>query len=86
MFATRDDFLRLGLPAPALRPAARQVEGVDTTLDRLLLSSHGLVDGDILAFRAQGILPAPISKTETYEAVPIDLNLYQIKYRSKIGY
>ncbi len=80
--ASLEDFLVLGLPATALVPPPRPVEAVDPTLDRLLLKGHGLLTGDIVRWEVTGTNPAPLSTTELYEAVPIDLDLFQLRYVS----
>lgn len=77
--ATLADFVRLGLPAPALVPAPRPVEVVDATLDRILVFGHGLLDGDEIRMVAgAGVLPSPLSATDRYGIATVDLDMFQL--------
>lgn len=78
-FATLQDFVRLGLPATALIPPLREVEAIDVVTSRILTKGHGLIDGDIVRFEAQGTLPSPLAPLTNYEVVTIDLDLFTLK-------
>lgn len=73
-FATRAQFYRYGLRAEALQPQARTIVSVDPTTDIIVLRRHGLVVGDpvYLQVSVGGTVPAGLSVTATYYAIPVD--------------
>lgn len=78
--ASLADFVRLGLPAGALVPAPRPIEAVDASLDRIVASGHGLLDGDELRLGGAGVLPVPTSIAERYGVSIVDLDAFQLVY------
>jgi Bacteriophage Mu, Gp36 len=80
-YSSLSDFYRLGLRAEACVPQARTVVTVDTVGDSLLLPVHGQSAGDAFRLVAQGIggaLPAPLSPTALYYAIPLSSDLLQV--------
>ncbi len=78
LLATLADFVRLGLPATALVPPPREIESVDVNTGRILTKGHGLIDGDLVKFEAQGVLPAPLIPTTLYTVAIVDLDIFTI--------
>lgn len=82
--ASLADFVRLGLPAGALVPAPRPIETIDATLDRIVASGHGLLDGDELRLGGAGVLPVPVSAADRYGVSIVDLDAFQLVYLSGV--
>ncbi|MBK9263052.1 MAG: hypothetical protein IPM54_25020 [Polyangiaceae bacterium] len=59
-------------------PPPREIEAVDVGTGRILTKGHGLLLGDEVRFEGQGVLPAPLSTTSIYKALPVDLDLFTV--------
>lgn len=72
-YCTREDVYRQGVPRGALVSRGRLVESVDVNADTLELEGHGLGNGTVVQLRAAdgGALPAPLSASTVYYALPV---------------
>lgn len=83
---TRAQFFALGLSAESCVAPVRPVSAVDVATDTLTLAGHGFEEADLLRFVATGeglgltaTLPAPLSASVLYEAVPVGGDLFQVR-------
>ena len=51
---------------------------VDTTNNKIIILSHGLVNGDAIQFSTTGTLPSPLSSTAVYYVVESDSNAIKL--------
>lgn len=79
---TRAQFFLLGLPPESCTALARTLEAVDAAADTFELVGHGFEEADLMRFRAEGdgaALPAGLSSSLLYEAVPVGDSLFQAR-------